>query len=144
MPTAAEERPFVLVIDDESSNLDTFRRVFRNDFRMMFAQSVKAALALLDGRDFDVALVDYAMPEENGIAFLRRGAQLSPAMSCLMVTAHADLAEVRDAVSAGLAQGVIMKPWDRDTVLRWVQNGKRMAGLRRSVGDLREKFAKKP
>jgi DNA-binding NtrC family response regulator len=143
MSDADDALPSVLVIDDESSNLDTFRRVFRTDFKMRFASSVVKGIALLSGHTFDVALVDYAMPEENGLEFLRRAQQAQPTMCCLLVTAHADLAEVREANARGLAQGVIMKPWDRVAVLRWVQNGKRMASLRRSVGDLRAKMVGK-
>lgn len=144
--TEANGRPRVLVVDDEPSNLDTFRRVFRRDFEIELAGSVPEAVALATQRPFDVALVDYAMPGATGIEFLRRAAALRPEMVCLLMTAHADLDEVKAAYAAGLARGILMKPWDRETVLRWVGNALRLSSLKRTVGELRSALVtpKKP
>lgn len=133
----------ILVIDDEEPNLETFRRVFRRDFRMMFARSVASAVELLHQHAFDMALVDYAMPGENGIAFLRHAASHKPDMACVMMTAHADLSEVKQAVTGGLARGVIMKPWDRSVILRWVENTKRLASLKKSVTNMMTRLDRK-
>jgi response regulator RpfG family c-di-GMP phosphodiesterase len=133
----AEGSPHLLIVDDEEANLDTFRRVFRRDFHMMFARSAMEAVALLAEHTFDVALVDYAMPEMSGVAFIRRAADIQPTMACLMVTAHADLPEVKQAYALGLARAIILKPWDRETILRWVENGMKFASLKRSVNDMK-------
>jgi response regulator RpfG family c-di-GMP phosphodiesterase len=135
--------PRLLVVDDEASNLDTFNRVFRRDFQMMFARSVTEAVTLARQYPFDIAIVDYAMPKENGIAFLRQAAEIQPDMACLMVTAHADLPDVKQAYAAGLARGIIMKPWDRDGILRWVETIRRLASLKRSVSDMKTTIEKK-
>jgi response regulator RpfG family c-di-GMP phosphodiesterase len=135
--------PRLLVIDDEESNLDTFRRVFRRDFQMMFARSVSEGLTLTRQHSFDIAIVDYAMPNEHGIIFLRRAAEIQPDMACLMVTAHADLPDVKQAYAAGLARGIIMKPWDREGILRWVENTRRLASLKRSITDMKSTLERK-
>lgn len=119
-PPAAPTKPRILVIDDELPNLQTFRRVFRNDYVVSMASSVDEAVALIQQQPFDLALVDYSMPGKNGVHFLRAARQYQPALRCLMVTAHADLDEVKHAHQDGLAMGVIMKPWNKDTILRWV------------------------
>ena len=140
---ASDSAPRLLVIDDEESNLDTFRRVFRRDFNMWFARSVGEGLALARQHTFDVALVDYAMPNENGIVFLRFAAELQPNMACVMVTAHADLGEVKQAYAMGLARGIILKPWDRETILRWVENSRKFASLKKSVSTMKTQIEKK-
>jgi CheY-like chemotaxis protein len=128
----------VLVVDDEDANLDTFRRVFRKDFDMAFARSAAEAIAKLETQTFDVALVDYAMPDMNGIDFLKRAATLQPEMARLMVTAHEGLSELRDSRASGLAISIISKPWQREQVMHWVTTAQRMAEMRRSVARLND------
>jgi serine/threonine protein kinase len=127
-------RPSVLVIDDDELNLQTFRRAFRGDFEITCADSGQAALEILARLSFDVALVDYAMPRMNGVAFLRAARALWTDFAAIMVTAHADLAEVREALANGWVHSVIMKPYDREGILRWVLHCHRMASMRKTVG----------
>lgn len=131
-------KPRVLVIDDEMPNLQTFRRVFRNDFQVTLAASVDEAVAIIQQQPLDLALVDYSMPGKNGIHFLRAAQKLQPSLRCLMLTAHGDLDEVRNAVQDGLTLGVIMKPWNKETILRWVDNTLRLQSMKRSVGDMKD------
>jgi DNA-binding NtrC family response regulator len=111
----------ILVIDDEMPNLQTFRRVFRNDYQVTLAASVDEGVAVIKQQPIDLALVDYSMPGKNGIHFLRAAKTLQPTMLCLMLTAHGDLDEVQRAEEDGLHLGVITKPWNKDTILRWVE-----------------------
>ncbi len=125
--------PCVLVVDDDQANLDTFRRVFRKDFTLELADSGRAALEVVKSRDLDVVLTDFAMPEMNGVEFLRQARLLKPDLCRIMVTAHADLSEVVEANAAGLSAAVVMKPWERDDLLRLVTGFHRMAEVKRSL-----------
>lgn len=120
-PEAPPHKPRILVIDDEMPNLQTFRRVFRNDYQVTLAASVDEAVAIVQQQPIDLALVDYSMPGKNGIHFLRAAKTLQPTMLCLMLTAHGDLDEVQQALDDDLMLGVITKPWNKDTILRWVE-----------------------
>jgi CheY-like chemotaxis protein len=136
----AIERPSVLVVDDEADNLRTFARVFRGHLDLRCASSGAEAIELMRGAPFDVALVDYSMPEMNGLELLARAAELRPAMARLLLTAHADLDEVRAGLGRGLCVHIIRKPWDRDDVLRWVATCHRMAAMRASVSQMNSKL----
>ncbi len=126
--------PRVLIVDDDELNLRTFRRAFRGDFEVSCAASGPEALDLLAVSRFDVALVDYAMPGMSGVGFLRAARVLRPDLAAVMVTAHADLPEVRGALAGGAVHAVIMKPFERETILRWVTHCHRLATMRKSVG----------
>jgi CheY-like chemotaxis protein len=138
-----DARPRVLVVDDEAPNLETFERVFRKEFRVTVALSVSDAVQITRRQEFDVALVDFSMPEVNGVEFLRQAATLQPNMACVMLTAHADLDEVKQAHAQGLARAIIIKPWDKDGIVRWVGNLHRLASLKKSVKDMNSTIAKK-
>lgn len=136
-PSAPDAKPRVLIVDDEIYNLETFQRVFRKHFHIVTAASAKQALQELETHSFDVALFDYAMPSMNGAELLRSAAALQPTITFFMVTAHADAQEVRDTLKAGLSYRIIMKPWSREEVLRWVTNGHQLSLLRKSVQDMK-------
>jgi CheY-like chemotaxis protein len=129
----AEARPRVLVIDDEESNLETFQRVFRRDLRIELCSSGREALSVLRQREFDAILVDYSMPGMNGAQFLQAAAELQPEAVRMMVTAHADLDEVRGLKASGMVNRTIIKPWDRDHLLQWIQNAARITAMRRAL-----------
>ena len=132
-----ERPPSVLVVDDDELNLRTFQRAFRRDFEITCADSGAKALELLVGASFDVALVDFAMPEMNGVEFLRAARTLRTDLPAVMVTAHADLPEVRAAFAAGWVHAIIMKPFEREAILRWVFQCHRVASMRKTVGAMR-------
>jgi CheY-like chemotaxis protein len=136
-PERDKLRPSVLVVDDDDLNLRTFRRAFRGDFEITCADSGARALECLASLSFDVALVDYAMPGMNGVEFLRAARTLYPDLRAVMVTAHADLPEVKAALSNGWVQAIIMKPFDREGILRWVSHCHRIGSMRKSVGAMR-------
>lgn len=123
----------VLVVDDEQGNLDAFRRVFRRHFELTLALSANDALRRAAEENFDVVITDYAMPGRNGVDLLTELASEQPDAARLLLTAQADLPEVNAAKAAGTAHGVLMKPWEEETVRHWVTNYHRLMMLRRAV-----------
>jgi CheY-like chemotaxis protein len=119
-PVPHVRTPKVLIVDDDALNLRTIERVFRRHLDMRLAASGESALELLD-EHFDVALVDYTMPGMTGVELLREIARRSPSTGRVLVTAHAHLPDVVDALASGLAQAVLPKPWERDDILAWVE-----------------------
>jgi DNA-binding response OmpR family regulator/Tfp pilus assembly protein PilF len=65
--------PTVLLIDDDAALLETVKLMSEQSREMTLqtAQSAKEALTTLTKRTFDVIIVDYDMPEINGIEFLK-------------------------------------------------------------------------
>jgi two-component system response regulator HydG len=132
-----EPKPSVLVVDDERLNLDTFARVFRHDYLMVMADSAAEARERLAERPFDVVLSDFSMPEESGVDLLEFVRDAYPDTQRYLVTAYADLPEVRAAKSRGVVAAIIIKPWQRDEIARWVEHGKKLADMRRGVSAMK-------
>jgi len=67
------QSPSVLFIDDDVAVLDMLKLMFERSREMTVqtAQSAKEALEILTRKSFDVIIVDYDMPEINGIEFLK-------------------------------------------------------------------------
>jgi CheY-like chemotaxis protein len=123
----------VLVVDDEIENLDVFRRVFRKHLSLKLANSGLEALRMLDAESFDAVLVDYAMPEMNGIELLQQISARYEYVARIMLTAHIGVAAVMQTKHTGLSQAVLSKPWDRDQVLAVIRDLKQLNSMRSIV-----------
>jgi two-component system chemotaxis response regulator CheY len=108
-----------LVIDDSRA----MRAIIGNILRDMGLAVLEAA----DGRealeqlrrspDLELALVDWNMPEMDGLSFIRavRGQRAYDRLRILMVTTETDGAQVSRALQAG-ANEYLMKPFTREVL----------------------------
>ena len=104
----------ILIVDDEYGVRSGIRTILEMDgYEVAEAADGAEALAALGERDFDVALLDYRLPDTDGLSLLKtmkeRGCE---AMVC-MITAYANI----DTAIAATRQGVdffLPKPFSPD------------------------------
>lgn len=128
----------VLVVDDEHANLSTFQRALRLRCEVKTATSGESALRLLQENPVDVLVTDYAMPGMNGRELLHKARLLLPGLPCILVTAYAELDEVRDAARTSGVVKVLMKPWDKETLFYWINHCAGIASMRKVVSELND------
>lgn len=133
-----EHRIKLLVVDDEPFNLRAINRTFRESYDLVLAGSGAEALKLIESNDVDLALVDFAMPEMNGVELIRELKSKRPSLPCIIVTAWAEVDEVLEAQQTGLASAVIAKPWEKEEIEKWIRLATNLASMRQSVDDLKQ------
>ncbi|WP_254442036.1 EAL domain-containing protein [Duganella vulcania] len=109
---AADDRPQVLVVDDDRSTRSTLRHTLQRDgFHVEEAADGAAALAMLARFQPDVILMDAMMPVMDGFTACARMQELpnAGAVPVLMITALQDNSSVERAFAAG-ASDYIPKP----------------------------------
>ena len=109
-----------LVIDDSRAMRSILRGILAGlDFEVEEASDGRQAVEILtDDQDFDIALVDWNLPELSGLEVVtevRRDPRLA-GMPLLMVTTETEFEKVTQALQAG-ANEYIMKPFDREMLL---------------------------
>ena len=108
--------PTVLYIDDEYSNRQTFKAVFRTTFQVLLAADLSEALSVLQQQEVQVVISDQRMPDVTGCEALRRIKGLYPRVKRMLITAHADLHTLVDALNQAGVCHYIQKPWDAEEV----------------------------
>jgi DNA-binding NtrC family response regulator len=107
----------ILIIDDEAGIRDSLETLLTLEgFRVEMAADGQAGLDLLTRHNYDLLLLDLALPGESGIDLLPRIRSLTPNLPIIMITAYGTVNNVVDAIHAG-ASNFIQKPWDNEKLL---------------------------
>src|SRR6185437_10953881 len=102
----------VLVVDDESDNLDAFRFNFGRTFKLLLASSGEEALTLARENDVAVIVTDQRMPKMTGLDLLKAARELRPDAVGIIVTAFTDVDVLIESINLGRIYRYVTKPWD--------------------------------
>jgi len=131
----------VLVVDDERLVRWSLSERLRADgFTVTEASSVESAIDAL-AKSPDAIILDYQLPDGDGLTVLKRVRQTDPDLPVVMLTAHKDAEIIVAAMKAG-ASDYVTKPFEvNDVALRL---SRAMEGTRsnRELRRLREDLAK--
>lgn len=113
----------VLVVDDNRTNLDLLLYLLESfGYESTGFPSAPAALEELQGKPYDLALVDILMPEMDGFEFARRvrADERTRALPLIAITALAMVGDRERVIGAGF-DGYIPKPIDPERFIAQVQ-----------------------
>jgi len=111
------QQPSVLVVDDESSILDTLRILLRKEgYEVATAQGGKAGLEQIRSGNHAIVLTDVRMPQVSGLDILKAAREQDPETPVILMTAQASLQTAIQAVNEG-AFYYIQKPFSNDELL---------------------------
>jgi DNA-binding NarL/FixJ family response regulator len=98
-----------LVVDDDPNLHELLTHILaRAGHQVSLAPNGPVAVDLAKGEAFDIALVDLAMEEMDGVATMKALREVRPDMRLLVVSGYDDKEHVLDAVGAG-ADGYLLK-----------------------------------
>src|SRR3954452_23902695 len=123
MTTSNEERPRVLIVDDEK-----FIRDILADFLGMegyvvrTAEDGQAALTELNHSHYDLVISDLKMPRMGGIELLEQIGTAAPNALTVIMTGFGTVETAIDAMKRG-AYDYILKPFKVEEVIHVVQRG---------------------
>jgi len=111
------QQPSVLVVDDESSILDTLRILLRKEgYEVTTAQGGKAGLEQIRSGNHAIVLTDVRMPQVTGLDILKAAREQDPETPVILMTAQASLQTAIQAVNEG-AFYYVQKPFSNDELL---------------------------
>jgi len=102
----------VLLIDDETDFLGVMaERLTLRGLEVATASSAKDGLAKAEENDYDVVVLDMAMPEMDGVEALRRLKGKKPDLDVILLTGRASVKQGIEAMKLG-ALDLLEKPAD--------------------------------
>src|SRR5215472_487762 len=119
----------VLIVDDEVAIRESLQTLLELEgYDVDTASDGEEGLTKLADRPYDLVLLDFAMPDRNGIEVLREIRERDAELAVIMITAYGTVENAVNAMQAG-ATNFIQKPWDNEKLLADVRTavGRRRA-----------------
>jgi two-component system, NtrC family, response regulator AtoC len=134
------KKPTILVVDDEKNMRWVLSKALRaSGYDVLEAASGAQALALADKNPVELVLLDYRMPEMDGLTTLKKLKVANAQIPVIMLTAHGNIENAVEAVKAGAAE-YLTKPFDLEELKLAVAKAARVGELQKEVGLLREEI----
>jgi two-component system, NtrC family, response regulator AtoC len=128
--------PTILVVDDEQLiRWSLAERLTQEGYDVVEAGTAKEALAAA-GPNLDLVLLDYRLPDSDGLRVLRQIKATDPDIPVILLTAFSSVETAVEAMKQG-AYHYANKPFNLDELVLVVQKALETTALRREVRALR-------
>lgn len=104
--------PFVLYVDDDTSNLVVFESGLRGELPVLTARSGAEALEIMRHHEIAVLLTDQRMPGMSGVELIEAVKTEYPDTIRMLVTAYSDIEAAIGAINRGQVHLYLRKPWE--------------------------------
>ncbi|MGL4460700.1 MAG: response regulator [Planctomycetia bacterium] len=134
----------ILVVDDDPETRDVLRRFLQDPrFNVEEADSARTALDLLLKKKPDCVLLDYRLPDMDGLSLIeeweRTGA--TPPLPVVMVTGQGDETVAVEAMRRGVQDYLVKDRVTKADLLRAVENTMEKVRLNRTIDGMKRDHA---
>ncbi|HNT44343.1 MAG TPA: response regulator, partial [Syntrophorhabdaceae bacterium] len=106
------DRVGILIVEDEQTQRSLLGGLLRKEgYTIGEASDGESALALFQKDIFEIVLLDYRLPDTDGLSLLKRIKEINPATEVVMVTAFGSIENAVGALKAGASE-YLTKPID--------------------------------
>jgi DNA-binding NtrC family response regulator len=107
----------ILIIDDEMAIRESLQTLLElEDYRVETAETGEEGLLKISEQPYDLVLLDFALPDKNGIEVLREIRERDASLAVILITAYGTVENAVAAMQGGAAN-FIQKPWDNEKLL---------------------------
>jgi len=122
----------VLIVDDEIDIVRTLQTYLsEKGYKTLGCTSAKGAIDTLKKCDFDILLIDLAMPGMNGIELLTSALEIDPHLIGIIITGKGTIESAVDAMKSG-AFDYLLKPFEFELLSQILARAMKVRELRKS------------
>ena len=127
----------ILIVEDEKLIRMTIRELLEKEgYRVGEAANGAEAMECLHSQEPDLLLLDYRLPDTNGLEILKESRRLHPETGAILMTAYSSIDSAVKAIKLG-AYDYLNKPVKHDDLLATIAKALQTTQLQREVARLR-------
>jgi len=113
-------KKLILIVDDDKGILKSFSAILElKGYRVSTAESGQEAIEKYQANYYNLALIDFKLPDLEGTKLLKEFHQINPDTKQIMVTGYATLENAIESLNLG-ADGYLVKPVTPGKLLSYV------------------------
>ena len=118
----AKKHPKILLVDDDKDMCESLADVLTVDthYAVDYTTEAHKALEMAEKADFDLIIIDYKMPEMDGLELLKRIKKIKPSLIIFILTAFISNDLITEAKKEG-AERVLSKFIWPDEILSFIR-----------------------
>lgn len=136
---AQNDKPLIMIIDDEVENINVLRQLLDSKFQIMTSLNGREALDLLDDMDdpesVQLIISDQRMPEVTGLEFFVEIIEKMPDTIRIILTGFVDTQVIIDSINKAKLYEFITKPFEPEELALTVQRGIEAYQMRKKLLD---------
>ena len=111
----------ILIVDDDEDLLEIMvERMRMRGMTVVSAKTTIEAFTLIEQETFDVMIIDFMLPEIDGLQAIKMIREKQPGMRIILQTAYATIEKESEALALG-AWDVVEKPADLDRLTELIK-----------------------
>ena len=134
------QKESVLIVDDNEDIRKSLKLIFnKKGYKTDTAETAQKALKKADNKYFNIALIEFKLPDMEGTILLSKLKELYPKMTCFIITSYAFLQNVRMAARIN-ADGYFIKPLIPEDVLHRFEEILKEQRIEKELKESEEKY----
>ncbi|MFO0982292.1 MAG: sigma-54 dependent transcriptional regulator [Planctomycetota bacterium] len=138
MPPKLNHRKILIVDDEKLIRWSLNERLRREGYEVEEATDGASALRLIGQDSYDLLLLDFRLPDTDGLQVLKRVKERNPQQVVILMTAYSSVENAVEAMRLG-AYDYINKPFNMDELVLDVEKALETVSLRSEVSRLQER-----
>ena len=111
------DRANILIVEDEETQRSLLKGLLTEEgYSVKEAGDGKTAIERFKEETLDIALLDYKLPDTDGLSLLRQFKEINPEVEIIMITAYGSIENAVSALKAGASE-YLTKPIDLEDLL---------------------------
>jgi len=113
----------ILIVEDEAEYLKIISYYLEPQHELLLAKNGNEAIQYFKETKFDLALIDYCLPDFNAIELVKKMQAISykDLPDIIIMSTFNEPADVIEAMIDGLAYDFLLKPFEKETLLKTVE-----------------------
>ncbi len=112
-----DQKPRILLVDDEVENLKALERTLRDSFQVTACETPAKALAEIEKQDFAAIVSDQRMPDMTGVELLDRVCKKRPLITRIILTGFTESKDLIEAINRAEIYRYVVKPWNNQEMV---------------------------